>query len=207
MKYLEKLLKGYYAKNGAKTKLENELKFTTKAKNISKTNEQAKALLQEISTLRRCHTDIEPILQSYLSQSDGTYKAYKESIITIEKLPEEFKTLSQAFDDQEDTISKIKAFTDTVISNEKEIYQKMNIEEHRLTVDFKHKLSLTFLRALQIFIFVFSTYWAATLAVKSITYFNFSPPKMPFSIVPNIVTKTTKTIEGVTNPGITPDQS
>ena len=185
----EKLAQWYYARNSAKTKLDSEFSFATNATSISITNEQAKTLQQEVSTLHLIHKDLEPFLKSHLSDTDARYKAYTRSITTLEKLPNNFKNLASALHHQEETISKIKEFTDTVISTEKDIYQTMKIEEHRLSVDFKHKLSLTFLRVFQIFIFVFTTYWAVNLAVWSTGQKNLVIPRGLINIVPSDMVK------------------
>jgi hypothetical protein len=204
---LNKFAKFLYSTKKIANKLNTEIEYTKKIDRINSTESKATDLNKYILNFKKNIENIEPIVNKYLQSDDARLLMFNQNKEALNTFEQDITDIRTAIDDQAQAVKSIDKFVESVKSSAPAVYEKINIEEHRLAVDFKHKLFLTFLRVFQIFIFVFSTYWAATLAVKSITHFDLSPPRMPFSIVPNVVTKTTKTIESVTNSGIAPDQS
>jgi hypothetical protein len=206
MKYLDKLLAVFYKNNKSKEKLSALKLFTDDIDKISRTTSDIEKLLNEIANIKSDYDRLGNLILSKKNENDRYLKIFESNQKSLQDLSSNISVILKIQNSHNKKIGEITHFKNTVVSSQPEIYQKMNIEEHRLAVDYKHKLSLTLLRVFQIPILVFITYWAATLSVTSIQYFNLTPPKMPISLTPNYVKNAAKNTESVTNPGITPDQ-
>jgi hypothetical protein len=207
MNFIYTALTNYFKKNTPRKKLETLEHFNDELYKVTLSHGDSKSLIDEHSVFISQYKDVEKVLSEKIKKESMVFMEYKLGFEHISEVEDRITELNKKLEHQAKIVENIGSFTDVIFSTDKEIFQKMTIEEHNKAVDVKHRITLTLLKFFQIFIFIFSAYWAATLAVKSITHFDLSPPKMPFSIVPNVVTKTTKNIESVTNPGITPDQS
>jgi flagellar biosynthesis chaperone FliJ len=207
MNFIYTALTNYFKKNKPRKKLETLEHLNDELHNVTNSNREAEILNNDLDNFVFKYKELEQVILDECEEGSSVFMNYKSGFDYISNLKYRITELNKKLAHQAKIVEDIEKFTDVIFSTDKEIFQKMTIEEHNKAVDVKHRITLTLLKFFQIFIFIFSAYWAATLAVKSITHFDLSPPKMPFSIVPNVVTKTTKNIESVTNPGITPDQS
>ncbi len=95
------------------------------------------------------------------------------------------QSLSKVYISHKTTIGSVDVFKKSVLESNNEIRKDMEMDAYKKNTDIKHKINLTLVRAFQIPIFIFVTYFSVNLAVKLIGEKDLVMPRGLISIVPS----------------------